>query len=705
MIVFLKDTHQFFIPIYQRTYSWTEKHCEQLWDDIVHAATESDAPSHFIGSIVYINEDLHRPSIIPELRVIDGQQRLTTLALLFAALTRTMKDKDCGEIDSKSMRDYFLFNSNAKGAKRHKLILTRDDRDTLSAIIENRPIPEEYSKNLVNNFEYFQSKLTKSGLDPCTIWRGISKLVMVYISLDPTNDRPQVIFESLNSTGLNLSKTDLIRNYILMGMDRDRQEQIYTVFWRPIEEKFKKDPRKFDYFVKDYLTIKNGQIPLIRDIYPAFKEYADRQDVEDLVGDIHYLAKFYTRLAFEEEQDAELNQIIHNINALETSTPYPFLIKIYADYDEGRISRADILEIFAMVDSYLLRRAICDVPTNSLGKTFASLAVRIDKDHRVESLKAAFQLMDTYRRFPKDAEFESRLISKDIYNTAHIRKHLLERLENHGKKEKTMVDECTIEHILPQNPNLSKEWRDMLGLSWRTIREKYLHTLGNLTLTGCNSDMGDSPFREKRDMPCGFANSPIRLNEGLRNLEKWSKSEIIARGKTLAEKAVEMWRYPHLPQDVLKKYAKMDEDNDPEGDDPEDDESTTPQWETQRAQASVQVLHAVDTLISQIHQKFDCVDEPRSWWLAFYVRKPTERKTMFALLDCGRTVANVAFRIDPDTFEAGANTRKVAGWFFPAGTERRASLTADTLPEIMDNLEHAYNATLRALDMRHDVGS
>ena len=693
---FLQATQQFCIPIYQRTYSWTEKQCEQMWDDITDVAVKEGVPSHFIGSIVYVEARPFQSSAVSRLQVIDGQQRLTTLTLLLAALARAIGENGSSETSSKKIQNYYLFNNEETGEDRYKLVLTRGDHDTLSAIIEKRQIPNKHSENLVNNFKYFQNKIVRGGFDFDTIWRGIRKLAMVDISLD-ADDKPQIIFESLNSTGLDLSKTDLIRNYLLMGLEPDRQEQIYTNFWHPLEEGFREDPQEFDNFIKDYLTIKTGQIPIIRDIYPVFKEYAQRQPIEDLVADIHYLAKFYTRLAFEDEQDAELNQIIHNINVLKIDAPYPFLIETYVDCTDRNgslISRDEILEIFEMVECYLFRRTICDIPTNSLGKTFASLTDRIDKARRGESLKAAFHLMSGNRRLPADKEFEGRLTSKDIYNTVRIRKHLLDRLENHDRKEKVRVDDYTIEHIMPQNDNLSQEWKDMLGPDWKEIQEEYLHTVGNLTLTGYNSELGDRPFLEKRDMKGGFADSPIRLNADLAKLKRWDKSKILERGRSLVKKATDVWKYPHLPPEILDKYTKMDAD-----DDLEDDDHA---WEYNWVRASVQVQNNVDSLVSQIRQRFDCIEEHSSWWLAFYVRKPTERKTRFALLGCGRNTANVIFRIDPDTFKAGENTRKVAGWFFPAGTERRIKLTAETIPEIMDNLMHAHEATLRALDIRRD---
>lgn len=685
---FLQKTQQFLIPIYQRTYSWTEKQCEQLWDDIIIAAT-NDTPSHFLGSVVYVEEGLYQVSDVPQLLVIDGQQRLATLTLLFAAFAKAVDEKGSNETNSKKISNYFLFNSEETGEKRYKLILTQSDRDTLRAIIENRPIPEKYSKNLVNNFEYFEDNIAKSKWDLDTIYRGISKLILVDISLDRNNDDAQRIFESLNSTGLALSQTDLIRNYILMDLERDMQEKIYTDFWHPMEESFG-DSQEFDDFIRDYLTIKTGQISNIRDVYSSFKEYAHppSQKIEKLISDISYFAGFYTRLIFENEPDTELNQMIHNINALKSDVAYPFLLEVYVDYDNKIISRDDILEIFGMVESYVFRRAICNIPTNSLNKTFAGLADQIEKSQYMESLRATFCLMGSYRRFPTDSEFADSFALKDVYNTTRLRKHLLDRLENHGRKERVNIDEYTIEHILPQNNNLSQEWRDELGPDWKEIREKYLHTPGNLTLTGYNPELGDRSFLEKRDMEGGFADSPIRLNSDLARLEGWGKSEILERSKALGKKSLDVWRYPHTPQEILDKYSEMKED-----DNDEDDEEPFLKWEYRLSRASEQVRRNIDILVSNIHQKFDCVVEPYTWWLAFYTKKPTKPKTRFALLNCRQSTANVMFRIDPDTFSEEQGVRKVAGWFFPRGTERRISITSGNIPQIMSLLEHSYNAT------------
>lgn len=686
VIKFLQKTQQFLIPIYQRTYSWTEKQCEQLWNDIISTTTR-DMPAHFLGSIVYVEEGLYQVSDVQQLLVIDGQQRLATLTILFAAFARAREKEGSNETNAKKISNYFLFNSEESGDKRYKLILTQSDKETLRAIIENRPVPEKYSKNLVNNFEYFQNNIAKSEFDLDTIYRGISKLVIVDISLDPNNDKPQLIFESLNSTGLELSQTDLIRNYILMGLERNVQERIYVDFWHPMEESFG-DSQKFDDFIRDYLTIKTGQIPNIRDVYSSFKEYASKKQIEQLVSDIHYFATFYTRLIFENSPNEKLNRIIHNINALKSNVAYPFLLEVYVDHDKDLISENDILEIFEMVESYVFRRSICDISTSSLNKTFAGLADQIVKSQYVESLKAEFCLMSGYRRFPTDIEFADSFELKDVYNTTRIRKYLLGRLENHNRKEKVNIEEYTIEHIMPQNKELSQKWKDDLGHDWEEIHEKYLHTVGNLTLTGYNSEMSDKPFLEKRNMEGGFASSPIRLNSELAKLEIWGKSEILERSKTLAKKSITIWKYPQLSQEILEKYSTRNEDEDDEEEDPH------ARWELQLENTSEQVRHNIDLLISQTCKRFECVPEPYSQWLKFYVKKPVERKNMFALLDCRKNTANVIFRIDPDTFQDGPNIRKVVGWFFPRGTERRISVTKDNISQIMSLLEHSYNATM-----------
>ena len=703
-VKFLQGTRQFTIPIYQRTYSWTESQCEQLWNDIIRVARNDDIPGHFIGSIVYIEKGLYQVSDVPQLLVIDGQQRLTTLSLLLAAFGKALKEKGDGEeITKNKIYNYFLFNNEESGDKRYKLILTQSDKESLINILEGREPPEKYSKNIVNNLKFFQNQIVKSEISLELLYQGIRKLIIVDIALDSNHDNPQLIFESLNSTGLELSQADLIRNYVLMGLEREKQEEIYKSHWYPMEESFghSEGTDNFDRFMRDYLTIKTGQLPNIRDVYKSFKEYfASTNNSIDIVSDIHYFSKFFIKLLFEKEQEPQLNQVIKNINALKVDVAYPFLLEIYVDFDKGLISKEELLDIFLLVESYVFRRSICDIPTNSLNKTFANLVNEKDEESYFESIKAAFSLKESYRRFPSDQEFKAQFILKNVYNTK-IRKYLLDKLENNGRKELVNVEDYTIEHIMPQNKNPSQEWRDELGNNWKEIHDKYLHTIGNLTLTGYNPELSDKPFLEKRNMKGGFADSPIRLNAELTNLEHWNEHEILKRANTLAEKIIDIWKYPQLPENILAKYTEIEDDDDEDSD--ESDNSIL-RWEEKLEYASNEIRNTVNELISTIKEKFECEVEPVASKLFFYVRKPAERKNSFALINCGKKTANIIFRINPDSFKDNDDkVRVVAGWFFPRGTERRISIEQEQIPQIIHYLEHAHSTTNVLLKKRHEA--
>ena len=692
---FLNGTKQFVIPIYQRTYSWTEKQCEQLWDDIIKVSQNEKNPGHFIGSIVSIEKGINQASGVDQYLVIDGQQRLTTLTLLLSAFSKALEKQGNAEVTAKKIRNYYLFNNEESGEKRYKMILTQSDKDTLISLLDGQRVPEKHSINIKNNYDFFEGKIEKSKIDLDALYRGILKLTIVDISLSNIHDNPQLIFESLNSTGLELSQADLIRNYVLMGLDMEEQEYIYKNHWHPVEESFARHhgSEHFDRFMRDYLTIKTGQIPNIKDVYSSFKEYVanGQKHTRELVSDINYFARFFCRLAFDEEPDADLKQRIADINALKVDVAYPFLLEVYSDFDRKSITKDEVLEVFSMVESYVFRRAICGVPTNSLNKTFANLASEIERDDYVESLKAAFVLKESYRRFPRNDEFGFQLILKDVYNTRRILRHLLGKLENFDRKEAVNIDEYTIEHIMPQNKDLSEEWKRELGEKWTEVHSKYLHTIGNLTLTGYNSELGDRPFLEKRDMDGGFSKSPIRLNSELATLERWNEDAILMRAGSMVKKSIEIWKYPALPDEVLGKYSAIEDDV---GEDIEEDEIKTPSWDSKLANASHENREAVNGLISMTNERFDCVSEPHSRWLFFYTKKPTERRNLFAVITCEKSTANAIFRVNPNSFDVDdESVRKVAGWFFPRGTERRMLIRPESLSQIIHYFDHAYSAT------------
>lgn len=561
LLKFLSGPKQFVIPIFQRTYSWTLRECSQLWADIMKAGQNEKVSGHFVGSVVYIEKDIYHVSSIPQLLVIDGQQRLTTISIVLSVVARAIENSgENMEISKKKIDNYYLFNAEENGELRYKLLLTQTDKDTLTRLIEGKELPEESSKRIVENNQYFEDQVRNSGLDLMTIYKGIEKLIIVDISLNREHDNPQLIFESLNSTGLELSQADLIRNYILMGLEPQEQNELYQDFWHAMEKSFGQTAyiTYFDRFMRDYLTLKTGKIPKIDEVYQEFKVYAHikpEMTIREIVADIYKFSKYFVNMALEKETDKELKEICQDINALKVDVAYPLLLELYNDYTDGKLENTGFIEILRLIESYVFRRAVCGIPTNSLNKTFATFSRELNKESYLDSFRAALAVKDSYRRFPNDNEFKQAMMVKDLYNF-RSRNYWLRRLENHERKEKISIDDYTIEHIMPQNENLSAQWERDLGENWKDVHSRNLHTLGNLTLTGYNSELSDRPFLEKRNIEGGFADSPLRLNKGLGQLTKWDADELKKRAERLAELAAKVWSYPEVTSELLEKYRQ-----------------------------------------------------------------------------------------------------------------------------------------------------
>lgn len=559
LLEFLKKAPQFVIPIYQRPYSWGEKECRQLWDDIIRTGLNDAVSAHFVGSIVYVEKGLYQVARYSPLLVIDGQQRLTTVMLLIEALSRRLGESEpLDGFSSKKLRNYYLLNPLEEGDRRYKLVLSQTDKASLKALMEQQPKPREFSIRVEANFEFFEDRITELKDDLLPLCKGLAKLVIVDISLDRQQDNPQLIFESLNSTGRELSQADLIRNFILMGLEPELQTRLYEQYWRPIEVDFGQEAyaTHFDSFMRHYLTVRTGEIPNMREVYDAFKKYARSpkvSDVEFLVADIRAFAGYYCAMALGAEQDLGLRAVFHDIRELKVDVAFPFLLELYHDYTCQVLAKNELLQTARLVESYVFRRAVCSIPTNSMNKTFATFGRGLKKHRYLESIQANFLLLPSYRRFPTDEEFKRDLQLKDLYNF-RSRSYWLRRLENHGRKERVPVTEYTIEHILPQNENLSAPWKAELGTEWERIQQTYLHTLGNLTLTGYNSEYSDRTFPEKRDMAGGFRESPLHLNQGLGELEHWNEETIRQRGGRLAAQAVNVWPVPEVEADILEAY-------------------------------------------------------------------------------------------------------------------------------------------------------
>nr|WP_145164554.1 DUF262 and DUF1524 domain-containing protein [Paenibacillus terrae] len=555
---YLGGTCQYLIPLYQRTYSWEKEQCARIWNDIINLH-KNRREGHFVGSIVRIDEASAAGSL--KAMIIDGQQRLTTLTLLLVALRDyAAEHPECG-VNPNKITDMLLLNQYEIGNDKYKLLLTHSDRDALIKKVESAPVSENLKSRVLDNYGFFASQISKLEIAPADLYDAIGKLQIVDIVLDRQNDDPQAIFESLNSTGMDLKDSDLIRNHLLMGLDIATQTDVYNNVWRPIELLFDYEHQNglLDSFFRDYLTMKLGRIPKKNEVYKEFWGYHANCDmsIRDLCQDIYSFAKHYSDMYFVRSGDAILKSLYKDMRAIRMDVSYPFLMKVHEDCDKGLISIDELREIVRLCVSYVLRRAVCDIPTNSLNKTFATMKNYVRLDDYLNSVKAFFIILDSYKEFPNDDRFLTTFLTRDIYNINRCR-YILGRLENWDNKSIVSLENLTVEHIIPQNSNLSAEWISALGPNWREVQKKYLHTIGNLTLTAYNPEMSDSSFAVKLDMEGGFKESALRLNKYVVSQSTWGEMQVNERASRLGEIAQKVWPYPELSQEELEPYCKQD---------------------------------------------------------------------------------------------------------------------------------------------------
>lgn len=553
----LNGNKQFLIPVYQRYYSWDIEQCKRLWNDIVEMQKKGKM-GHFVGSIVNIAEQA-MPTGVQKYMIIDGQQRMTTLSLLLLALRDyAIKNPDDTTINSRRIDNMLLKNEYESGDERYKLLLTETDRNTLICLVDEKNISDDTHSKLLDNYNFFSNKIDSKELKPAEVYESIGKLQIVNITLDRSVDDAQAIFESLNSTGKELSESDLIRNYVLMGLEPIEQTYVYEHLWRPMELLFVYETQAsaMDCFFRDYLTMKMTRIPKQNRVYEEFKLYhlnCEFGSIRELCQDLLIYAKYYTDMTFKRSNNPVLKSLYEDINDLRMEVSYPFLLKVHHDCEEGIISEDELEQIIRLCISYVFRRSICDIPTNSLNKTFATLKNEIKSEDYVNSIKAFFIMRNDYKEFPDDDKFTMAFVTRDIYNM-RSRNFILSHLENYGKKAPIIIENYTIEHIMPQNSNLNLEWQQMLGAEWREIQKIYLHTIGNLTLTAYNSEMSDRSFMVKMDMEGGFKESALRLNSYIVKLTEWNERRIKERAVLLADKAKQIWAYPDLTDAELAPY-------------------------------------------------------------------------------------------------------------------------------------------------------
>ncbi|KFH28449.1 hypothetical protein JM68_05960 [Helicobacter pylori] len=557
LLNFIEDNqkNQLVIPIYQRVYSWEKEQCKQLWDDIIKTGGNDQIEGHFIGSILYVLDGFTHSD--NTLLIIDGQQRLTTITLLLTALRDHLNDEDefLKKFSCQKIQNRYLINSDKDGDKKFRLILSESDKDTLLSLIDkDKRKPSEPSLKIMENFKLFEEWIRKNTNQLEKIFKGLEKLMIVEIALKKGKDDPQLIFESMNSKGIELTQTDLIRNYIVMETEIEKQEGFYNKYWRAMEEDFKQNRKLFDRFVRHYLTIKTREIPNINKVYVALKDYRQKEEIgiEDLLKDLQKYCGYFCQIVFKKEADKDLNKALGFLVDLERDVIYPLLLELYSDYSDGVLSKDDFRRSIALIESYICRRTVCRLGANSLNKVFPSFAKHIQKDQYFESLKAHFGSLTNNQRFPNNDEFKKLFITIDFYKFKK-REYFFERLENFDREERVYTHEYTIEHIMPQT--LTEEWEKDLGENFKEIHDKYLHTIGNLTKTGYNTEYSNKSFQEKRGMEGGFKDSPLRLNQSLRDLESFfGEEEIKKRANDLADLALEIWTYPNLNTETLEKY-------------------------------------------------------------------------------------------------------------------------------------------------------
>ncbi len=452
-------------------------------------------------------------------------------------------------------------NQYENGNAKYKLLLTLSDRDALIKKIEGAPIPDTLKSRVLDNYGFFSGQIAKLEITPSHLYDAIGKLQIVDIVLDRQYDDPQAIFESLNSTGMDLKDSDLIRNHLLMGLDSAMQTDVYNNIWRPTELLFNYEHQSelLDNFFRDYLTMKLGRIPRKNEVYKEFRHYHNGSalTIRDLCQDIYSFAKHYTDMHFVRSADSILKSLYSDMKAIRMEVAYPFLLKVHDDCAKGLIDIEELREIVRLCVSYVLRRAVCDIPTNSLNKTFATMKNDIKPEDYLNSVRAFFILLDSYKEFPSDEKFLATLLTRDIYNMNRCH-YILSRLEKWDNKSVVNLDNLTIEHIIPQNPHLSVDWVNALGSDWREIQKKYLHTIGNLTLTAYNPNMSDSSFAKKLNMEGGFRESALRLNKYVVAQTTWGEPQINERAALLGKVAKKAWPYPTLTDGELAPYRKQD---------------------------------------------------------------------------------------------------------------------------------------------------
>lgn len=569
LLTLLAGQHQFVIPIFQRDYSWGGDECERLINDVLAVADGPDGAIHFLGSVVWVGSE-SGDAVLQQRLVIDGQQRLTTCLLLLVALRDHLKQSSVqvAPADSpEALHNQYLVNPYVdKSELRSKMQLRRVDNEWLQHLLLEAPEPKDQQSQVPPNLAFLRSLLAEK--DPTRVLKGIRRLMIVSVSLSPGQDNPQLIFESLNSTGVKLAQADLVRNYVLMGHPEQVQTDWYLKYWRPLEEAFGTSYRAlFDSFLRDFLTLelRPAKPFKLENVYAEFKRwypaYLNRKENhEQAIAKLQRMARFgryYCLFIIGPDDSSEIEFRLARLRKLVDVAATTVMVLYESKQHDGTLNADEFCEAIDTLESYVFRRSVLGAETRSGGAIFSTLAFKIRKDAPLSSLKARLAIMGRGKEFPGDEEFKVALTTEDLYHRRTCF-YMLERLTNSGK-EKSALNGLSIEHVMPQKAELSDAWKSMLGEQWREVQQSWLHRLGNLTLSGFNSELQAAPFLVKRDLnPGGYADSSVWLNRELASLDTWTPVEMEARGQKLAKLAVKVWP-PLKVDDAAIKQARLDD--------------------------------------------------------------------------------------------------------------------------------------------------
>lgn len=531
----IEGTKQYVLPLFQRSYSWDKKEWNVLWNDLMELSEMSHPRDHFIGSIVSM-PTISVPEGVAKYLLIDGQQRLTTFFIILTLLRDIAKQSGKVEL-AEEINNTLIVNPYKKDSDYFKLLPTQVDRATYERLILSKIETDDQSQ-IYKAYQYFDRKLKQSKIDLSTLKIIISNhLSVVSIVLDP-DDNPHLVFESLNAKGRPLTQADLIRNFFFMRIHIKEQETVYEQYWKPMQGSLGENMTEFirHFLMKDGLNVKQNEI------YFSVKEITSKNDALEYMKNLSLFSSYYVKLlAPTKESNKKVERTLSRLNRIEATTVYPFLLNCYHDYNQNRISDVQFVEIISIIENFLIRRFVCNVPTNQLNKIFPNLynQLRHDSfDAFIQALKDNLQL----KNYPRDEEFRSRLTDTKLYGSGdrgRKTKLILESIEEYfDHKEQVQLDSLTVEHVMPQT--LTQSWQEYIGEDWELIHDLYLHTIGNLTLTGYNSELSNDDFNTKKDR---LRQSHLEINKYFDKVTSWKKEDIDQRAAYLAEICLNIWPY------------------------------------------------------------------------------------------------------------------------------------------------------------------